>query len=537
MSFPEGVGVFLSAVSSEFGQVRSDIAEDLRTRGFEVKVQEEFTQDGVSETLLDRLDVYIQNCATVICVVGKRSGTIPTLAELEANKNDDLPKNIEQPSYTQWELILARRHKKGPYIYRALEPYKPEQEEATGPNDPDLQQRFVNWLFDERGANYGEFEDGKDLRILVFRAPLPLPPKVNGVSHEAVASPAGLRAEEAPGPEIRRRKDVLKPLPGDESWFIGRSTQKDQLEALIVKSREPVVAIVGPPGAGKKTLFSRVASELGLGSTLDDGTLIKPETEDQQSHEDLLQAIADQLYETDHPGAVPVKKRNQLLQEEHVRVFVADSSPDIIQQLRTAMPNARFFLTATEWGATEIFVPLAGFTDPDEMIKLFQDRYHAEVPLSVRDDIATMCGALDGLPSLIILLAIKAFKEAYVKAGADPRPLEAWAVELRGKTPDELRNALLPPSEARGVAETAKVVGVAVPEQVLVAITSAEALASAQSAGAVKADSPRYGVNTALDIVAADGSVMNEGLEHAVEWSERASGREIYANRAFVVRM
>ncbi len=539
MSYPKGVGVFLSAVSSEFGQVRSDIAEDLRARGLEVKVQEEFTQAGLSTTL-DRLDAYIQNCAEVICVVGERSGSIPPVAASEKYQQDDLPQNVEQPSYTQWEMILARRYDKNPRIYYSRPPYEAEQEEETGTNDPELQQQFVDWLFEEIGLNRAEFGDRKDLRILVLREDW-LPPKVNGVRHEAVPSPAGYRAEEAPGPEMKRRKVVLTDaLPVDESSFIGRSMQKAQLKARILRGREPIVAVVGPVGAGKKTLLSRVASELGLGSTVDDGALIEAEMEDQRSHEDLLQSIADQLYETDHPGTVLVMKRNRLLQQERVRVFVpdADSSADMIQQLRTAMPNARFFLTAAEWEATDAFrMPLGGFTDSDEMVELFQDRYLAEVPLSARDDIAVLCGALDGLPSLITLLADKAFNEAFAEDAADPHPLEAWAIELRGKTPSELRSALLPPSEARNVGEIAAAVGVSVPEQVLVAVTSAEALASAQSGGAVKAASPRYSVNTALDIVAADASVMDDVLDHAVEWAERASGPEIYANRAFLVRM
>lgn len=542
MSYPEGVGVFLSAVSSEFGQVRGDIAEKLRTIGLEVKVQEEFTQ-AESSTLLDRLDEYIKNCETVFCVVGKRSGAIPTLAELEANKNDDLPENVEQPSYTQWEMILALRYDKSPRIFHAEPSYEPEQAEATGPNDPELQQRFVDWL-GTLGRMRGEFDNGEQLKTLVVveAAATLLAPKVNGVRHEAVASPAGHRAEEAPGPKMKKRKFVLTDaLLGDEWSFIGRSTQKDQLRRKILGGGEPVVAVVGPPGAGKKTLLSQVASELGLGSGADDGALIESEIEDQRRHEDLLQSIAERLYETNDSGDVLVIKRNRLLKKERVRVFVqhADPSPDAIRQLRTAMPKARFFLTAAKWEAADAFpMPLQGFTDPKKMVELFQDRYQADVPLSVQDDIEALCGALDGLPSLIVLLANKAYREAFAgDAADDPHPLQAWAVELRGKTPSELRDALSPPPEARDVAETAAAVGEAVPEEVLVAITSAEALATAQSAGAVKAASPRYGVNTALDIVAADASVMNEVLDHAVEWSERASGQEIYANRAFVVRM
>jgi hypothetical protein len=44
--------VFLSAVSSEFEQVRSSVASDLRARGLEVKVQDDFRQEAEADTTL-----------------------------------------------------------------------------------------------------------------------------------------------------------------------------------------------------------------------------------------------------------------------------------------------------------------------------------------------------------------------------------------------------------------------------------------------------------------------------------------------------
>ena len=44
--------VVLSAVSSELGQARFQVASDLRARGLEVEVQEDFRQEAAADTTL-----------------------------------------------------------------------------------------------------------------------------------------------------------------------------------------------------------------------------------------------------------------------------------------------------------------------------------------------------------------------------------------------------------------------------------------------------------------------------------------------------
>lgn len=83
MSGAETFRVFLSAVTSEFGEARSLVASDLRARGIEVKVQEDFRQEADSETTLGKLHDYIRDCSAVVCVVGERSGSVPPAAAAE----------------------------------------------------------------------------------------------------------------------------------------------------------------------------------------------------------------------------------------------------------------------------------------------------------------------------------------------------------------------------------------------------------------------------------------------------------------------
>jgi len=113
-------GVFVSAVTSEFGRARDLVASDLRAKGFDVTFQQDFRQSGESSTTLTMLDDYIRECKAVVCIIGARSGSVPSDAEA-APFSAFLPPALERASYTQWELILARHHQKRVFVYHAGE--------------------------------------------------------------------------------------------------------------------------------------------------------------------------------------------------------------------------------------------------------------------------------------------------------------------------------------------------------------------------------------------------------------------------------
>ena len=52
--------VFISAVTSEFGRARDELARDLRTRGMRVQVQSDFRDEGKNQTLLGAIHDYIE---------------------------------------------------------------------------------------------------------------------------------------------------------------------------------------------------------------------------------------------------------------------------------------------------------------------------------------------------------------------------------------------------------------------------------------------------------------------------------------------
>ena len=162
MGRPEVFHVFISAVSSAFGKARSLVASDLRARRIEVKVQDDFRQEDDSDTTLAKLHDLIEDCYAVVCVIGRRSGSVPPPAAAQPYA-DILPDGLEQASYTHWELLFARHYKRKLSLYHAAEEYQPDQLEPTGEDHPDLQARFVSWLFEDRGYDRGTFSNPGEL--------------------------------------------------------------------------------------------------------------------------------------------------------------------------------------------------------------------------------------------------------------------------------------------------------------------------------------------------------------------------------------
>jgi Domain of unknown function (DUF4062) len=167
---PTAFRVFLSAVSSEFGALRSAVASDLRARGVEVKVQEDFRQEADADTTLRKLHNYIRDCSAVVCLAGKRSGEMPPPPAV-APFAGVLPPDWPEASYTQWEFFFARHHGKRLSIYIARD-YEPEQAQPTGRDFPPLQERFVTYL-KAQGLDRGYFGTRDELRVHVLREDWP----------------------------------------------------------------------------------------------------------------------------------------------------------------------------------------------------------------------------------------------------------------------------------------------------------------------------------------------------------------------------
>ncbi len=123
--------IFLSTVSDEFRAYRDQLRSDLTRPNVEVKVQEDFKDQG--RGTLDELDVYIADCDAVVHLAGDMTGSAPGEPALRAlrAKHPDLADKLPPlgealqsgagVSYTQWEAWLALYHGKLLFIAKAAQ--------------------------------------------------------------------------------------------------------------------------------------------------------------------------------------------------------------------------------------------------------------------------------------------------------------------------------------------------------------------------------------------------------------------------------
>ncbi len=171
--------IFLSAVTSEFGSYRPEMAGRLNRPNVDVKVQEDFLVSG--GTTLEKLDDYIRQCDAVIHLVGDATGSFPPEWEVQRlmARYPDIVRVLPPISaalggrgpgisYTQWESYLAIYHGRDLFVYRASS----EAPRSTG-FAPDVGESAVQEKHFARlcalGKDRGRFDDVKDLVAQVLR--------------------------------------------------------------------------------------------------------------------------------------------------------------------------------------------------------------------------------------------------------------------------------------------------------------------------------------------------------------------------------
>ena len=141
--------IFLSAVTSEFGKARDNLADALQSYDdLTVRVQRSFRHDPNAQSLLHQLAIYIKNCDAVVCLIGTRSGAgFPKPAEAAPFVSKGiLPAALDRASYTQWEFLLASHFRRRCLVYLASQNFTPEERECPEDDIPELQSTFVEHI-------------------------------------------------------------------------------------------------------------------------------------------------------------------------------------------------------------------------------------------------------------------------------------------------------------------------------------------------------------------------------------------------------
>lgn len=225
--------VFISAVSSEFGKARGEIASNLRAKGWRVTEQTDFRSETDSDTLLRFLHDHIYAAERVVCILGKRSGACPKPNEVEQFAHlRILPDGIAQASYTQWELFFARYYNKRLSVYPAADDYPPD--EAKGSDVPGLQTSYVDFV-KKLGLQRVPFSTADQLRAAVLTEDW---------------------ERKLTKPQPKPGKPIVLPYPSIGHLFKGRDEFLKQLHDSLTHA-----------GGGKTAIFNALYGMGGVGKS------------------------------------------------------------------------------------------------------------------------------------------------------------------------------------------------------------------------------------------------------------------------------
>ena len=166
--------IFISAVSDELGHCRREVARVLRRKGLEVREQEHFSQGPA--TLIERLSDYIQQCEAVVLLVGEQCGAFPSDTHAAALGNIPIfdqyraATGQSRASYTQWEFMLAKYHRRKTYVFLTDTGFRPDESDTEAADLHACQQAYRAWI-----KNIGEHRDALTFAAKLIEDVLVLP--------------------------------------------------------------------------------------------------------------------------------------------------------------------------------------------------------------------------------------------------------------------------------------------------------------------------------------------------------------------------
>ena len=141
--------VFVSAVSSELKSYREEVARVLTRKKIKIRIQEYF-QPGPA-TLIETLDVELNDCDAAIFLIGDRAGFFPfnepaTLGDAPAYNDYRQKTGQERASYTQWEFMLAKQKNLHTYVFLTAEGFEPDGPDTAEKPEPESQRVYREWI-------------------------------------------------------------------------------------------------------------------------------------------------------------------------------------------------------------------------------------------------------------------------------------------------------------------------------------------------------------------------------------------------------
>ncbi len=222
--------VYVSSVSHEFAFAIAELKQCLEVRGLEVLAYDDLPESLGTGTPLSRAQAFIRDdCFAVICLIGARSGAIPS-AEEAAPFAEMLPPAFSRLTEPQWNLFFALHHKRKLSIYVADETY-PASPAPPGTEDhPAVQAEYLTYL-ERLGLELNPFDTDDTLCEKVMEEPWP-------------------------EPFADRPKPVYLPYRSLGILFKGREGILSDLRAHLKSSINALagMALHGPNGVGKTRL-------------------------------------------------------------------------------------------------------------------------------------------------------------------------------------------------------------------------------------------------------------------------------------------
>ena len=221
-----------------------------------------------------------------------------------------------------------------------------------------------------------------------------------------VTSPGGVAVHtltEAQQPEPSTLKPIFQVRP-DQQILLDRQVERSSAIAALRNGRS--VELFGPPGWGKTILLEALAADVQSTELFPDGVIYGRVGD--RPLEDLLQWLANHLYESDPPIKLVAEDLRSALDNKQALIVLDDVqiSADELKTLLTSLPRSAFLLATQEsYGLEDLQSISLGSLPTTDALKLVERGMGRPILLAEQSAAHTLCSTLKGQPARILQCA------------------------------------------------------------------------------------------------------------------------------------